>query len=116
MQISELILSQPVSPPAFLHKAQNTDRLSKSQMQTKEVAKEFEAILLNKLMEKMNSTVGDVGGDKKAASKQIDGLFSFYLSRHLAKNGGLGIWKDVYQFFNDIENAPPQKNSIEGSA
>ena len=63
---------------------------------TERVAKDFESILLNRLLEEMNNTVGESGLLDDKMSKQIYGIFTYYLSQDLAQKGGLGLWKQLH--------------------
>jgi Rod binding domain-containing protein len=74
-----------------------------SDQQKKQVAKDFESILIKKLLDEMKSTIGDWGFERDGASEQVQGLFWMYLSRHLADNGGLGLCKDMYRFLANAE-------------
>jgi len=66
-----------------------------------QAAKDFESVLLGKLLDEMKNSIGDWGFEEDGTSKQIEGIFWLYLARHLADNGGLGLWKDIYQTLNN---------------
>ena len=76
-------------------------------------AKDFESIFINKLLDIMQKSSGDWGFEKDGASEQINGLFSTYLARHAADNGGLGLWKEIYSFLNEADKAKSSTNSLE---
>ena len=61
------------------------------------IAKDFESVLLYKLMEQMQRTVGESGLLSSGISKQVKGIFWFYLAQEVADSGGLGLWKDIYR-------------------
>ena len=67
----------------------------------KQTAKDFESILIYKLLEEMKNTIGDWGFEKDEASRQVQGIFWLYLARDIANDGGFGLWKDVYQLLTD---------------
>jgi len=69
-----------------------------SDEQKKQIAKDFESVLINKLLEQAGSTIGDFGFDQDGASQQIQGMFWLYLARDVANKGGFGLWKDLYEF------------------
>lgn len=101
MDSSKLILSEPVTLfalPGNLNKADGLSEQKKVQ-----AAKDFESVLLGKLLDEMKNSIGNWGFEESAASKQTHGIFWLYLSRHLADNGGLGLWKDIYQTVIDPE-------------
>jgi len=113
MDIAKLILTQPVSPPRPLKNLSKID--DNSEERKKQIAKDFESLLVNKLLDEMKNTIGDWGFEKDGVSTQIQGIFSLYLSRHIANNGGFGLWKDIYEFLTrwDQKNAAmksPDKN------
>ena len=95
MDSAKMILTQPVL--ADVPPARWGDLDSIGEQRKKQVARDFESILVNKLLEAMQNTVGDWGFEKDGASMQVNGLFSLYLSDHIAKNGGLGLWPAMYE-------------------
>ena len=95
MDSAKLILSEPVSLPALLG---NLNKVGGITEQNKiQAAKDFESVLLGKLLDEMKKSIGDWGLEESAAFNQTQGIFWLYLSRHLSDNGGLGLWKDIYR-------------------
>jgi Rod binding domain-containing protein len=77
----------------------------KDESRVAELSKDFESVLLTKLVDEMKETVGQWGFEEEdAASGQVQGLFWLYLARDLADKGGLGLWKDLYRFFSDLQS------------
>lgn len=109
MDSTDLILTENISLPAPLKNLNKADGIPEQKKE--QVAKDFESVLLGKLLDEMKSYIGDWGFEKSQASEQIQGIFRLYLSRHLADNGGLGMWKDIYKTLNN----PDQTNKNEGS-
>jgi len=109
METANLILTKPVLPPApldnlnviSLYKKTATGQPGKinefSEEKKKQIAKDFESILLNKLLDEMKNTIGDWGFEKDGASKQVQGIFWLYLAHDIADKGGFGLWKDIYE-------------------
>jgi len=98
MDMAKLILTDSVPPPSVL---QNTDQLaSASDAKKIQAAKNFESVFINQLLSEMKDTIGQWGFEKDATFEQINGIFWLYLSRHIADNGGLGMWKDIYSSLN----------------
>ncbi|MFO8012992.1 MAG: rod-binding protein [Phycisphaerae bacterium] len=58
-------------------------------------ARDFEAVLLHRMMESMRRTVPDGGLFSSPATRQMEGLFWFYLAQEVARKGGIGLWKDL---------------------
>ena len=98
MEGTNLILTQPVSPPSPLNGIENINDVS--QEKKKQIARDFESILLNKLLNEMKNTIGDWGFEKEGTTEQIHSIFWTYLGQELADNGGIGLWKNFYEAFN----------------
>lgn len=82
-----------------------------SEQKQKQAAKDFESVLLGKLLEEMKGTIGEWGFEEDAASKQTEGIFWMYLARYLGGEGGLGMWKDIYKTLA----GPEQENENVGA-
>jgi len=111
MDSVKLILTEPVSPPALLEQLDISRLNSISEEKKKQAAKDFESVLLNKLLDEMKDSIVDWGSEKDGASEQIQGIFWLYLARDIANNGGLGLWKDIYQFLTNGEHANTAQKS-----
>ena len=83
---SALSPSAPASP-----------RPDAAQAQKEQFARDFESILIGKLLDEMKNTIGQWGFEEDGAAQQIQGLFWMNLSQDLGQQGGLGIWQDIYQ-------------------
>lgn len=125
MDIAKLILTEPVSLPSPLENLSQTQFCKKiaklepceineiTEEKKKQAAKDFESVLINKLLDAMQNTIGQWGLEKDAASRQIQGIFGLYLSRHIASNGGFGLWKDIYEFLNNSANTNTTVESLD---
>ncbi len=78
------------------------------QAQKEQFARDFESILIGKLLDEMKNTIGQWGYEQDGAAKQVQGLFWMNLSRELGQQGGLGLWKDIYQ---SLERDEAQANT-----
>ena len=74
MDGTKLILTEPVSPPTMLEHLDQSRLKSISDEKKKQVAKDFESVLLNKLLDEMKNSIVDWGLEKDAASKQTEKL------------------------------------------
>src|SRR3972149_2484130 len=101
MDSPELILTEPAAMPMPLKQLNNI--VGTSEERKKQIAKDFESLLINKLLDEMKNTIGDWGFDKDGPCTQTQGIFLFYLAQELANNGGFGLWRDIYQFLNNTE-------------
>jgi len=98
MDSATLILTEPVAPPALLEHLPES-RLDKvSDEKKRQIAKDFESVLLNRLLDQMKDTIGEWGFESDGPASQVQGIFWFYLAQDVANSGGLGLWKDMYQF------------------
>lgn len=59
------------------------------------VAKDFESVFLEKITDEMQKTIPHSGLLSSSAMDQTQGLFWMQLSQELAKQGGLGLWKQL---------------------
>jgi Rod binding domain-containing protein len=114
MNGTKLILTEPVSPPSLLEHPGKSSLESISEEKKKQAAKDFESVLLDKLLNEMKNSIVDWGLEKDAASKQTQGIFWLYLARDIANNGGLGLWKDIYQFLSNAEQTNTVAQSVDG--
>ena len=90
-------------------------------------AKDFEAVLLNQLMEAMQATIPESGLLEDGTTKQVQAIFWNYLSQDAADKGGMGLWKDLYRqlsahdrlpaltdvLSNTLSDTPPQVEVLE---
>ena len=100
--ISGLLLTETAPMPALLEDGKRIGSASVDK-QIKAV-KDFESVFITKLLDAMESTIGDWGLEKDATSKQVRGIFSMFLGRHLGQSGGFGLWKDIYKSLNNTDN------------
>jgi Rod binding domain-containing protein len=108
MDSSKLISIEPISLTSPLGNLQKVDGIPEQKKE--QISKDFESVLLGKLLDEMKNSIGDWGFEESAASEQIQGIFWLYLARHLANNGGLGMWRDIYQSLTN----PEQTNKDDG--
>ncbi len=77
---------------------------SHSDERKKQLAKDFESILLTQLFNQVQESIGDLGFDEEdGTSGQVRGLFWSFLARDVADKGGFGLWQDIYQHFKQME-------------
>ena len=114
MDSAKLILTEPVSPPTPLNRLDRPDFNNIPEERKKQIAKDFESVLLSKMLDQMKNTIGDWGFEKDGASNQVQGIFWMFLSRDIANNGGIGLWKDIYQLLNNTNSANTAGKSVNG--
>jgi Rod binding domain-containing protein len=124
MDSTEMILNNPIlsMPLESLSGTPSYQKIAKlrsgetgeiSEEEKKQIAKDFESILLHKLFDEMKNTIGDWGFDEDVASEQVQGIFWLYLARHIADNGGLGMWKDIYRFLTTSDQTNITTKSLD---
>jgi Rod binding domain-containing protein len=79
----------------------------------KQIAKDFESVLISKLLGEMKNTIGDWGFDKDETSKQVQEIFWLYLGRNIADNGGFGMWEDIYKYLANPNQADTAVESLD---
>ena len=100
-EISGLLLTEAAPLPASL---ENAEKKSPSSVARQvEAVKDFESVFITKLLDAMETTIGDWGLEKDSTSKQVRGIFSIYLGRYLGRSGGFGMWKDIYKSLTGAE-------------
>lgn len=113
MEGDKLILSEQISPLVPLKQLDKLNLDGSSEEEKKQLAKDFESLLLNKLLDEMKNTIGEWGFEKDGASTQVQGIFWMYLARDIANNGGIGLWKDIYQTLTNADGVNPAGSSMD---
>ena len=101
MDISRTILTEAVLPPEILPNVKEIENAPDEQK--KKLARDFESLLIGKLLDEMGNTVGDWGEDDDQVFGQIKGIFNLYLSQHIGGNGGFGLWREIYESLSRLE-------------
>jgi Rod binding domain-containing protein len=114
MDSAKLILTEPVLPPVPLENSRTSELKNVSEEKRKQIAKDFESVLINKMLDEMKNTIGSWGFEKDGPSEQIQGIFWMYLARDIGDNGGFGLWKDIYQFMTKADNSSTAGKSLDG--
>jgi hypothetical protein len=110
-QISDFGLGGPHESPIPNHPSaipdgagNETASASRLDERKKQLAKDFESILLTQLFNQVQESIGDLGFDEEdGTSAQVRGLFWSFLARDVADKGGFGLWQDIYQHFKQME-------------
>jgi len=114
MDSAKLILTESVSPPTQLGRLDKSKLNGATDEKKKQIAKDFESVLLNKLFDQMSKSVGNWGFEKDGSSEQIQGIFWLYLARDIANNGGMGLWKDIYKSLTEPNQINTAGKSLDG--
>ena len=92
---------------------QSSGATSATDKKTEQAAKDFESVLLTKVLEGMENTVNQFSTEEEAGSEQVKGLFTLFLARDMADKGGLGLWKDLNAFFKDMQKTNTASQSVD---
>jgi len=114
MDSGKLILTEPVSPPTLLEHLNKSDFNNIPEEKKKQIAKDFESVLLNKMLDQMKNSIGDWGFEKDGPSNQVQGIFWLYLARDIANNGGIGLWKDIHQYLTNADQSNTAGKPLDG--
>lgn len=74
-----------------------------SDLKKKELAKDFESILLTRLFSEVKASISASSFDEDSGSDQIHGMFWSFLAEDVADKGGFGLWQDLYQQFKEMD-------------
>lgn len=72
-----------------------------------QAARDFESILLHKVLEEMRRSIPESGLLDSAVTQQVQDLFWFYLAQDVSSKGGLGLWRQLYGQFQQSNPAGP---------
>ena len=114
MDSAKLILTEPVSPPALLEHLNKSEFNNIPEEKKEQIAKDFESVLLNKMLDQMKNTIGNWGFEKDGPSNQVQGIFWLYLARDIANNGGIGLWKDIHQYLTNADQSNTTGKPLDG--
>lgn len=78
-----------------------------------QAAKDFESVLLHQVLREMRKTVPDSGLLSDGTSEQMQSMFWMFLSQHMADQGGLGLWKDIYRQTLGADEVPQETSTVE---
>jgi Rod binding domain-containing protein len=84
----------PHLPPTGPAPAGRADA-SVPQPDTARVARDFESVLVLKVVEEMAKTVEESSLPEDGAGRQVNDMFYYHLAQELSARGGFGLWKDI---------------------
>lgn len=112
---AKMVLNEQISQALPLQQSNQSQLDGFTEEQKKQIARDFESLLINELLEEMKNTIGGWGFEKDGTSEQVYGLFWLYLARDVANNGGIGLWKDIYQTLTGNEQTNSTGQSLDGN-
>ena len=112
MESIQPILPQPINQSLSVKQVDKVNLKDADEQKKIQVAKDFESVLINNLLDQMKETVGSWGFEKDGASNQMDGLFWLHLSKEISNQGGFGLWKDIYKSMTGNKQVQQIENPI----
>jgi Rod binding domain-containing protein len=112
------IVSNPSSSLAWPEAISLVDETSLAQAhpkpdQAEKVAKDFESVLLHKVMEAMQQTIPESDFLSSGATRQVQGIFWMYMAQEVSQSGGIGLWKDIYRQITQMDPVDSSSSTME---
>lgn len=98
--------AMPTNPLAALMRAQPRGAQTSADGATAKAAKGFESILIYRMLEEMKRTIPESGLLETGVSKQVQGIFWYYLAQEMADQGGMGLWRQLQADLTGPASAP----------
>jgi len=101
MDISELLLSQPVAaegvgkPGGAIRQGAGVD-IDVADERRKKVARDFESIFIHQILKRMKDTIPE-SDMADSSSRQIKSMYWSFMADAIADKGGFGLWKQIYE-------------------
>lgn len=87
----------PIGPADLVGRMPAIDATGKAGPAAAErAAKDFEAVLLHRVLTVMKESIPDSGLLSNGISRQVHDIFWMYLAEGMAEKGGVGLWKEIY--------------------
>jgi Rod binding domain-containing protein len=115
MNIDKVLMSQAYgnSDIKKLSNIVRDDIVDMEDEKRKEVAKDFEAIFVRQIMDKMKDTIPE-SEDEESSSKQLKSMYWSFMSDMVGKQGGFGLWQNIYKSMPGAKtgeaNQPPNQS------
>lgn len=92
-------MNLPISTPDLsgLGNLPAPNRAMADKKAAEKVCKDFESVLLTKVLEEMGKTVEKSGLTDDDTSEQVQSLVWMELAQDMANKGGIGLWKQLYK-------------------
>lgn len=97
-------MSFPIQPMLPTPTETELLRAPKKEDSSAEAAKDFESVLLHKLLETMDRTVIRSELFDSPTSEQVRGMFRHFLAQELSDAGGMGLWKQLHSQLQNSAN------------
>jgi len=88
--------------------------------ETEKAAKDFESVLLTKVLQEMDKTIPRSGLFDSQSMTQVRSMFWSFLAEDMADKGGFGLWKqvqaDMTRRYADAAKDDPEAPNVELSS
>ena len=109
--MSDMILPtgpmMPSNPLAALLPARPPTTRPSDAASAEEAAKGFESILIYRMIEEMKRTIPESGLLETGISGQVKDIFWYYLAQEMARQGGMGLWRQLQGRFAEPAGPAP---------
>ena len=85
-----------------------TGQIDSERLKKEEIAKDFESIFITHMLGEMKKGIGEWGFEKDGASQQMQDLFWTFMGQEAGRQGGIGLWKDIYRSMLQTEKTSTQ--------
>jgi len=85
--------------------AENIDR---ERLKKEEIAKDFESVFISHMLGEMKKGIGQWGFEQDSASQQMQDLFWTFMGQEAGRQGGIGLWKEIYGSMLQTEETSTQ--------
>jgi flagellar protein FlgJ len=107
------VMPVTVEPMALIGASGKTARAdAKDEKALKQAAQDFESVLLSQMLQTMRQTVDESGLLESSGGDQIQSLFYTQLAEHVSRQGGLGLWKQIYRQMAGEQAATQLKQDV----
>ena len=85
--------------------AENNDSTRRKK---EKIAKDFVSIFITHMLGEMKKGIGQWGFEQDGTSQQIQDLFWMFMGQEAGRQGGIGLWKDIYRSMLQTEETSTQ--------
>lgn len=96
MEPGELLKIPIQGPMEHRNLPSREERIDPDDERRKQVARDFESVLIYQLMKTMRATIPESGLFDDSTRAQFQDMFWQFLSQDVSGNGGIGLWKNIY--------------------
>jgi len=83
-------------------------QIDSERLKKEKVAKDFESIFITHMLGEMKKGIGQWGFEQDGTSQQIQDLFWTFMGQETGRQGGIGLWKDIYRSMPQTEETSTQ--------